>query len=465
MPILYQAARPWLRVGLDYFFADIEAVGVNQVPAQGPVIFVANHPNSVMDPLVLATRLDRSIHFLARSGLFAGRLANAAMSAGGAIPVYRAQDGSTAGNDAMFEAVYRLLAGGGCLGIFPEGHNAEERAVGAIRTGAARIALGAEKGNAWSLGLHIVPVGLNYEDRDRFTSRVLVRFGDPIEVALYRSRCQADERAAVQELTEEILLAMRTVATHIDEARYRRWVRLVQRIAGREVYGEVFGESDDKPTLDDTFFLEQRIGDAVAYHHARDPERVESLGAAMERYGLQLKRLAVRDKVLTRQPEALKLRKEAVRMTVYVVAMAPLAVLGALANGPAYWLASLAARGAPEEALRAIRGFAAGMVLYGLWYALIAYGVWHSTGSTLWPTAVLASLPFLGLFWFRYRRQVDRYRERIFANILFRRRGALAAELRGERVAILERLDALRSDFVAAEGSQVDAHRARRQDK
>jgi len=231
------------------------------------------------------------------------------------------------------------------------------------------------------------------------------------------------------------------------------------------LFGEVFGASEDERTLDDKFFLEQRIGDAVAYHHARDPERVESLGVSMERLGLQLKRLAVRDKVLKRQPEALKLRREVVRMTAYVLALAPLAMLGVLANGPAYWLASLAARSAPEEALRAIRGFAVGMVLYSLWYALIGTYVWQVTGSSLWPAVVLASLPFLGLFWFRYRRQIDRYRERIFANILFRRRSALAADLRGQRIEILQRIEALRADFVAAEGSQVDAHRARTQAK
>jgi 1-acyl-sn-glycerol-3-phosphate acyltransferase len=132
MPVLYPAARPWLRGGLDFFFADIESVGEQQIPQQGPVIFVATHPNSVIDPLVLGTRVGRPIHFLARSGLFAGRLAKTALSAGGAIPVYRAQDGAMAGNDTMFEAVYGLLAGGGWLGTFPEGHNAEERRWGRL---------------------------------------------------------------------------------------------------------------------------------------------------------------------------------------------------------------------------------------------------------------------------------------------------------------------------------------------
>ena len=42
-----------LRFTLRIFFRRIEIVGAERVPAQGPVIFVLNHPNGLIDPAVL----------------------------------------------------------------------------------------------------------------------------------------------------------------------------------------------------------------------------------------------------------------------------------------------------------------------------------------------------------------------------------------------------------------------------
>ena len=66
------------------------------------------------------------------------------------------------------------------LGIFPEGEASDEAHLLPIRTGAARIALGAHSRGA--MGLRIVPVGLIYEDKQRARSRAYVRVGDPIEL-------------------------------------------------------------------------------------------------------------------------------------------------------------------------------------------------------------------------------------------------------------------------------------------
>ena len=45
--------RPLLRVMLRIFFRRIEITGAERVPSEGPVIFVLNHPNGLIDPAFL----------------------------------------------------------------------------------------------------------------------------------------------------------------------------------------------------------------------------------------------------------------------------------------------------------------------------------------------------------------------------------------------------------------------------
>ena len=68
------------------------------------------------------------------------------------------------------------------MALFPEGHSHNEPRRLPLKTGAARIALETEARHG-PLGLKIVPVGLTYDEKGKFRSRVLVRVGDPIDPA------------------------------------------------------------------------------------------------------------------------------------------------------------------------------------------------------------------------------------------------------------------------------------------
>ena len=75
--------------------------GGEQVPPPGqPVIFVLNHPNGLLDPLLLRVALGRPARFLGKSTLFANPLGRLAMDAFGTIPVYRAREAGAAAGDA-----------------------------------------------------------------------------------------------------------------------------------------------------------------------------------------------------------------------------------------------------------------------------------------------------------------------------------------------------------------------------
>ena len=58
---------------------------------------------------------------------------------------------------------------------FPEGRSHSEPGLIELRTGAARIALGAEAQSNWQLGLQIVPAGITYRRKSLFRGQALVR--------------------------------------------------------------------------------------------------------------------------------------------------------------------------------------------------------------------------------------------------------------------------------------------------
>lgn len=173
-----------------------------RIPHDGPLLLVGNHPNSLLDPLFLASVAQRPVRFLAKAPLFSNPWTAWAVQAVGAIPVYRPSDdpGLVGRNASMFRAVHAALHAGAAVGIFPEGMSHDAPSLVPLRTGAARIALGARS----QLGrdVPIVPVGLVFSSKEEFRSRAHAVIGEPVSWAGIGG---GEESAAdVKELTSRI---------------------------------------------------------------------------------------------------------------------------------------------------------------------------------------------------------------------------------------------------------------------
>src|SRR5579863_5696789 len=157
-----EALIRWLAEALVRLYYPVRLVeGAERIPRDRPVVFVLNHPNGLLDPIVLRVATGRATRFLAKSTLFGNPLGRVAMSAFGSIPVYRAQEAGARAPDASRndEAFARCRA---ALALFPEGTSHSDPQLRPLKTGAARIALSAEREVAdggGRLGAVIVPVG------------------------------------------------------------------------------------------------------------------------------------------------------------------------------------------------------------------------------------------------------------------------------------------------------------------
>ena len=65
----YGAFRRLFRLSLRVFFRHVQVEGIENIPERGGGIFIAWHPNAVVDGMLVASECPRPIAFGARHGL------------------------------------------------------------------------------------------------------------------------------------------------------------------------------------------------------------------------------------------------------------------------------------------------------------------------------------------------------------------------------------------------------------
>ncbi|MEI6596571.1 MAG: 1-acyl-sn-glycerol-3-phosphate acyltransferase, partial [Bacteroidota bacterium] len=172
--MIYSFIKLVLKGTIRIFFRSVHISNANFIPSQGPLIILANHPSTFMDPIIIAAIVKQKIYFLGKGELFKGAIANWILPKLNIIPVYRKQDDPSQlnKNADTFKKCYEHLEKGGVLLIFPEGLSITERKLKPIKPGSSHIALGAEARNDFKLDLKIVNIGLNYENQHQFNRDV-----------------------------------------------------------------------------------------------------------------------------------------------------------------------------------------------------------------------------------------------------------------------------------------------------
>lgn len=218
-----------LRLIVRTFFRKIVVDGRDNLPESGPVILTPNHPNSLLDPLILLTLPRRyQIRFVAKAGLFKIPQLGWLMRRIGAIPVVRRMDAEgKVDYEAFFSSCVKTLAAGESIVIFPEGQSLPQPHMKSLRTGAARLFfLAYEKG----ITVKIVPVGLNYERGSVFRTHVVVSIAPPIDTTTFVENHERDPKKAVRELTDEIARALHKHVFQTDDFRDRDLMLLLDRL-------------------------------------------------------------------------------------------------------------------------------------------------------------------------------------------------------------------------------------------
>ena len=444
---------------LRVFFRRIEVSGSERVPARGPVIFVLNHPSGLIDPAFLLCLAPRRVSLLAKAPLFRVPIIGFFCRAFEAIPVHRRQDAGSdpSQNRETFETARAVLARGGAIGIFPEGTSHSDPQLRPLKTGAARIAVGAAAalggeggggGGGGAAPLVIVPAGLYYRAKRTFRSAALLYFGEPFPVEPV-PLAQGEEPPAepVRELTARIQQALAAVTLQAGQAEVHALVDRAQRIVSTQDETPA-----TPPSLADEFALRRRLLAGYEVARAQWPERLAAIATRIDRYEAALSASGLDARQLTPRGFTFgRVSRYVVKAALVLVVLLPAALVGVVINYPAYravgFVATGIAKGA-EDALASIKVLAA-MLLFPLTWVIVAVvvGLREDVELGVLTLAVAPLLAYAALVFFE---RLDRIIGGARALGLFAFRRWAFLRLLAERKGIQEDILALGRDIGAA---------------
>ena len=328
--MLYRALIRILSLIARTFYKQIEVVGRENVPARGGVILAGNHPNALIDGLLLISQAGRTpVHLLGNAKLWKIPLLARLLDALGAVPVLRREEhGPNADNRGAFERVDDVLACGGCVAIFPEGISHTESQLATLKTGTARMALHAATRRETDIA--IVPFGLTYVNRHRFRSQVLLHFAAPMPIDEHRlAAYENDAVGTVRQLTGELRERLSGVTLNAPD-----WATLRFIHAARRLYKPMSAKLTPTTYVD----LSRRFVEHYS-RFAGEPD-IQRLRGTIEAYQAQLDLLGLKDYQLSHPVSARIAMERIVWRTAQVILLLPLALPGAIIVLPAAWLAA-----------------------------------------------------------------------------------------------------------------------------
>jgi glycerol-3-phosphate O-acyltransferase/dihydroxyacetone phosphate acyltransferase len=380
------------------FYRRVDVVGLERVPSSGPLIVAANHQQGLMDGILLAAALPRRLRPIAKAPLFRYPLIGQLARLSGAISVHRRQEegGGAIDNQAMFSAAQRALAQGEALMIFPEGMSQGEPALMPLRTGTARLLLGADQDRDGRPATTLLPIGLMFHEPGTFrVGSALLLVGQPVPTDDLRALPPSESERAVRQLTERLAEALGRL---IVEANDRHTLELVE--AAESIWRE---EMPDAAHLaKDRAVWRQRAARAHGHLALAEPGRTAALRSRLERYVKDLELAGLTNRDLTQGYGASAVLRYGLREGLALLLGLPLALWGLVNHIVPYQATALAVRALkPEPDLLATYKVMAGLAIFPACWALEGWTAWRLGGGGLLAVFLVSLLPtgFFALSW------------------------------------------------------------------
>lgn len=428
------------KVALRVFFRKIEVRNKHLIPRTGPLLIVANHPNTFMDPIAIASVVHQEVYFMAKSTVFSSPLTKWLLQRMNLIPVYRREDGilSDKANDKTFQKCYEFLGNKGTLLIFPEGTSFNERRLRPVKSGASRIALGTEDLQNFKAELLILPVGLNYSDAPRFQSTLFINIGAPIKVKDFEASYKRDAYRATQELTDTIKNNLMDLIVMTQTEEEDNLVKEIESIYKNDLVAAL-QLTNNQP---DRLVLTKGIIDSIRYFYHTDEQRVHKLQLKVAAYHNQLEALGLRDKFIKPGQLTAGWAANAFFIFIYLTVGMPVYLYGAIINyAPYLFPRFIACKLTEEKEFRAPIMMTVGMVLFPIWYGILIFGFSSLSKATGLTFIFALSLPVSGFFALQYYyRLMETTGYLRFLNLFFNKKAKIKAlvQKRLEIISFLE---------------------------
>lgn len=157
-----QLLKLFIQAGLWLFCKEIHLKNKHLFKTKGPLLIIANHPNSFLDALIIGSYYKRRMYFLARGDAFKKPIHRFILESLNMIPVYRLREGKEFLhlNDYAFNKSIELLNKGFAVLVFIEGICINNHELQPFKKGTARIVEGVQKLNVHPK-IHIAGIAFN----------------------------------------------------------------------------------------------------------------------------------------------------------------------------------------------------------------------------------------------------------------------------------------------------------------
>ena len=347
---LYYLIRAFFKLVIQTQHSEIRAIGLENIPPDGSVLLVGNHPNSYLDYFNLLHVIRHPVATAAKdtitSWFLLGPLLRNHMLM---VPIARRQDQDETGaseedrreaNEKAVREAVELLVQGRLFNIFAEGRSTDSRKLNKIKMGFMHMAILAEKEYNFKLNLRIVPFGFFYDRINKFQNSVVIAFGKPMKlkdlVDLPEDFLSLPdgERSALE---KRIMLAGKNrMQTDIEDLiisiRDKNLVDLIDDITALYVKSP-FKYMGPFNNIAEKYRLSKIISDSIQIARDRPEgrEKLETLKRQMSAYRKELKKSGLRDAVIRREHTWAELGYH-LRVLIKGVLFAPFILYGHLAN-------------------------------------------------------------------------------------------------------------------------------------
>lgn len=420
--------KQFSRLVVKTFYSKFEVTGQEHIPdtpnnTQG-IIFCVNHVNALIDAVVLQASTEKNIRPLARSGLFNNPILKPILNMMGAVPIYRrkTEDTDTSKNLDTFSKCYELLAQNETLVIFPEGQSHSDSFLHDLKTGVARMALGAKEAN--NIAPSVIPVGLTFVRKRTSRSEVLVHYGEPIVLEVPKGVSDYD---AAHLITDRVKAGIEAVTLNAPS-----WqdIDLVNRLEG--FFSMRHGKRRTS-TLKERFQSLQRLIEAQHLLQEYEPDKVRSLMSKLRLFERLCKVCGINNYHLAIKYKPLLLVLYALRTLGIVLIGFPISLWGILNSYIPYkitiWLTHKVSKDTDQhDTAQALIG----MGMFGLFWGLQSYYVWQTHGLK-WVILYMASILIGSMVALTLRGEYRRTLENLKVFFLFLRKQDLKTYLETKR--------------------------------
>ncbi|EDO15650.1 hypothetical protein Kpol_473p9 [Vanderwaltozyma polyspora DSM 70294] len=272
-------------------------------------------------------------------------------------------------NSKVFQNVFNHLDTKGCVGIFPEGGSHDRPSLLPIKAGVAIMALGATAADP-TLKVSIVPCGLNYFHRQKFRSRAVIEYGEPIIVdGEMGKHYKEDPRGAVSKLLKKVTDALYSVTENAPD-----YETLMTIQAARRLYKPA--SNNKKIPLPVVCQVNRNL--LLGYSKFKDDPRIINLKTAVQNYNERLYSLGIKDHqvLMLKTGTAANIRTLVVLLNriIKLGAFFTLALPGTILFTPVFVIAHYYSKKKQEEGLKKSVVKIKGIDLIATWKVMVALG-------------------------------------------------------------------------------------------